>query len=98
MTNCAVCSKRGYSSSVVWCALVCLATGLLVGCGDAKTVPPPPSVTVVDLTVSGQAVTKVRTAGNRVVLLEERLNSIFEDGPQRTLAILQADGHTATEV
>jgi len=29
------------------------------------------------------------------VLLEERLNSIFEDGPQRTLAILQSDGHTA---
>jgi hypothetical protein len=29
------------------------------------------------------------------VLLEERLNSIFEDGPQRTLAILQTDGHTA---
>ena len=27
-------------------------------------------------------------------LLEERLNSIFEDGPQRTLAILQSDGHT----
>ena len=74
--------------------LLCLATGLLVGCGDAKTVPPPPGVTVVDLAVSGQTVTKVRTAGNRVVLLEVRLNSIFEDGPQRTLAILQADGHT----
>ena len=28
------------------------------------------------------------------MLLEERLNSIFEDGPQRTLAILQSDGHT----
>jgi hypothetical protein len=30
-----------------------------------------------------------------VVLLEERLTSIFEDGPQRTLAILQSDGHAA---
>ncbi|HKF05240.1 MAG TPA: hypothetical protein VKB49_23175 [Candidatus Sulfotelmatobacter sp.] len=47
-----------------------------------------------DLAVSGQTVTKVRTAGNEVVLLEERLTSIFEDGPQRTLEILQNDGHT----
>jgi hypothetical protein len=36
----------------------------------------------------------VRTAGSEVVLLEERLNSIFEDGPQRTLATLKSDGHT----
>jgi hypothetical protein len=36
----------------------------------------------------------VRAAGNEVVLLEERLNSIFEDGPRRTLAILRSDGHT----
>jgi hypothetical protein len=36
---------------------------------------------------------KVRTAGSHIVLLEERLNSIFEDGPQRTMAILQSDGH-----
>jgi hypothetical protein len=28
------------------------------------------------------------------VVLEQRLNSIFEDGPQRTLAILQSDGRT----
>jgi len=47
-----------------------------------------------DLRVAGQAVTKVRTAGNEVVLLQERLTSIFEDGPQRTLEILQRDGHT----
>ncbi len=48
----------------------------------------------VDLAVSGQTVIKVRTAGSHVVLLEERLNSIFEDGPQRTLTTLQSDGHT----
>ena len=48
----------------------------------------------VDLAVAGQTVIKVRTAGSHVVLLEERLNSIFEDGPQRTLATLQSDGHT----
>jgi len=47
-----------------------------------------------DLAVVGQTITKVRTTGNEVVVLEERLTSIFEDGPQRTLAIVQSDGHT----
>jgi hypothetical protein len=37
----------------------------------------------------------VRTAGDEVVLLEERLTSIFENGPQRTLAVLKSDGRTA---
>ncbi len=78
---------------MVFCALFCLAAGLLVACGDTKTLPSP-SVAPVDLAVSGQTVIKVRTAGSHVVLLEERLNSIFEDGPQRTLAIMQSDGHT----
>ncbi len=55
---------------------------------------PTPSVGPVDLSVAGQSVIKVRTAGGHVVLLEERLSSIFEDGPQRTLATLQSDGHT----
>ena len=48
----------------------------------------------VDLAVTGQTVIKARTAGSEVVVLEERLNSIFENGPQRTLATLQSDGHT----
>jgi hypothetical protein len=48
----------------------------------------------VDLAVVGQTVTKARTAGNQVVVLEERLTSIFEDGPQRMLATLQGDGRT----
>lgn len=71
--------------------LFCL-TLFLIGCGGKQT-----STTTagkVDLAVSGQTVTKVRTSGSGVVLLEERLTSIFEDGPQRTLAILQSDGHT----
>ncbi len=78
---------------MVLCALLCLTAGLPVACGDTKTLPTP-SVGHVDLAVAGQTVIKVRTAGPHVVLLEERLNSIFEDGPQRTLAILQSDGHT----
>lgn len=64
---------------------------LVVGC-DGKLSPP--VLGGVDLAATGQTVTKVRTAGNEVVLLEERLHSIFEDGPQRTLALLQSDGHT----
>ena len=78
-------------------ALTCLAAVLLVACGGGDGItaggetPPMP---VVDLAITGQAVTKVRTAGTVVALLEERLTSIFEDGPQRTLAILDSDGHT----
>jgi hypothetical protein len=84
---------RVYLTSVVFCALLGLAAGFLIACGDTKALPTP-SVGPVDLTVTGQTVIKVRTASSNVVLLEERLNSIFEDGPQRTLATLQSDGHT----
>ena len=79
-----------YRTSTVLCALLCGALALLVGCGDRETAPS----NNVELAVVGQTVTKVRTAGNEVVLLEERLTSIFEDGPQRALAILQSDSHT----
>ena len=71
-------------------ALLCWAVMLLVGCTGGGT----PPINSVDLAIVGQTVTKVRTSGNEAVLLEERLTSIFEDGPQRTLAILQSDGHT----
>src|SRR3569623_687773 len=48
----------------------------------------------VNLAVTGQTITKVRATGNRDVVLAEHHTSIFEDGPQRTLAILQSDGRT----
>src|SRR6266436_185253 len=85
-----VSTVRVYRTSTVLCALLCLAVALLVACGGRAT----PPINSVDLAVVGQTVTKVRRSGNEVVLLEERLTSIFEDGPQRTLAILQSDGHT----
>lgn len=72
-------------------ALLGLAVSLLVGCG---TSPTQPSNGDVNLAVTGRTVTKARTAGSEVALLEERLTSIFEDGPQRSLAILQGDGRT----
>ena len=63
---------------------------VLAACSGEPTLRPG----AVDLAVAGQAITKVRTAGSQVVLLEERLTSILEDGPQRTLSLLQSDGHT----
>jgi len=79
-----------YRATSVPCVLLCLAVAVLVGCGSSET----PSSSSVELAVVGQTVTKVRSVGNQVVLLEERLTSIFEDGPQRTLGTLQSDGRT----
>ena len=90
MRFCFVNTVRAYRTSAVLRALPCLAVALLVACGGRET----PPINSVDLAVVGQTVTKVRTAGNEVVFLEERLTSIFENGPQRTLAILQSDGRT----
>src|SRR4051812_20969279 len=73
-------------------AALCFGIAFLVSCGGGKEASQPDPV--VDLPVTGRTVVKVRTAGNQVVVLEQRLNSILEDGPQRTLATLQSDGHT----
>jgi hypothetical protein len=89
MTRCFFFNTVRVYRSTVLCALLCLASALLLACGNGVT---PPSNTL-DLTVVGRTVTKARTAANQIVLLEERLNSIFEDGPQRELAILKSDGH-----
>jgi hypothetical protein len=77
-------------TSTIFLALLCFAGALLVACRARET----PPIQIVDLAVASQTVTKVRTAGNQVVFLEERLTSIFESGPQRTLGILQSNGHT----
>lgn len=86
-----------WETSGVVAALLCLVVALLVGCGSGRRTGPTetPPIKTVDLSISGQTVTKVRTANGMIVLLEERLTSIFEDGPQRTLAILQSDGRIA---
>src|SRR5882757_1894129 len=90
MKYCLVSSARVCRTSTILCALLCLTAALLVACGGKEASPS----NGLDLAVVGQTITKVRTTGNEVVVLEERLTSIFEDGPQRTLAIAQSDGHT----
>src|SRR4051812_5342312 len=75
-------------------ALLCIAVAILVGCGGKSTPDPTPPVTTFNFSLTGRTVTKMRTTETEVVLLEERLTSIFEDGPERTLAILASDAHT----
>jgi hypothetical protein len=84
-----VISTRSYPWSAAM--LLGFAAALLVACGGSVILPRGNGV---DLVVSGQTVTKARTRGSEVVLLEQRLNSIFAVGPQRTLGMLQSDGHT----
>jgi len=72
---------------------------LLAGCGGSAggnegEVQTPPPVPTIDLLISGQAVTKTRAAGGVIAFLQERLTSLFEAGPERTLEILQDDGHS----
>ncbi len=91
MRSCFVSTVRGLPGSTVLCTLLCSALAFLTSCGSGEISP----IHSVDLAVAGQTVTKVRSAGSEVVLLEERLTSIFEIGPQRTLEVLQSDGRTA---
>jgi hypothetical protein len=96
MRFCFVRVAEVYRTSSIPGALLGLAVALFIGCGSNDGTGPKetPPIQTIDLSVSGQTVTKVRTAGSKVVLLEQRLTSIFEDGPQRTLTILESDGHT----
>lgn len=82
------------STSTIVRPLLCLAVAVLGGCGTQEHPPSTPQTKTLDIAVVGQTVTKARAAGSEVVLLEERLTSIFEDGPERTLAILQGENHT----
>ena len=81
---------KAYRVTNVLCALLCLALLLFIGCGSSET----PAASTVNLAVVGLTVTKARTVGNQVLVLEERLTSIFEDGPERTLGMLHGDGRT----
>jgi hypothetical protein len=72
---------------------LCAAATLLVACGDgASNSEVPPGPETLNISVAGQTVTKVRASGNGVAFLEEQLNSIFEDGPRRSLVLLRGSG------
>jgi hypothetical protein len=86
-------AARAVRPSMPLCALLSVAVVFLAGCGGSVA-PQVATPNPVDLAVSGQTVTKVRASGSDVVFLEQRLNSIFESGPQRTLATLESDGRT----
>jgi hypothetical protein len=52
----------------------------------------PPPVVPLDYAVAGMAVIKVRTGPDGVALLEEKLTSLLETGPQRRITLLDAAG------
>jgi hypothetical protein len=89
-----VCDRRVSSScgpkQLFLSALLTVPLVVLVACGRKQ----PSRINHLNLAVTGQTITKVRTAAGHVVLLQEKLVSIFEDGPDRTISILQTDGHT----
>ena len=68
-------------------------TALLIGScgGGSEPVTPPPSVPL-DLAVPGMAVVKVRAGTDGVAVLEEKLTSLRESGPERQLTVLDNDG------
>ncbi len=76
-------------------ALIAASVLLAAGCGSDSGMgtvaggPPPPPV---DVVVDSHAVTKARAGKHQVVFLQEHLVSIFEQGPQRTLEILDVMG------
>jgi hypothetical protein len=74
-------------------AFVCAIAMLLVACGGAATrIEEAPETGMVDISIAGQTVTKVRATGSDVAFLGERLTSIFEEGPQRSLMLVNGTG------
>jgi hypothetical protein len=72
---------------------LCAAATLLGACGGGATdIEEAPETGTVDISLTGQTVTKVRAAGNNVAFLEEQLTSIFEDGPRRSLLLVKGSG------
>ena len=65
------------------------------GYGDPPVSMCAPSTANVDLAVAGRAVVKARAGGDVIAVLEERPTSIFEQGPDRVLALLHPDGSDA---
>jgi hypothetical protein len=67
------------------------------GYGDDQVIMCAPSAANVDVALSGRAITKARAGGDTIAALEERPTSIFEQGPDRVVALLHADGSRGTD-
>jgi hypothetical protein len=68
------------------------------GFGNSQVIMCSPSGTTidaVDLSIAGRAAIKARAGGGVLAVLEERLISIFETGPDRILALVGSDGRSA---
>ena len=73
--------------------LLCAAATLVASCGGGAMVgEQAPGAGALDISVAGQTVTKVRSVGKEVAFLEEQLTSIFEDGPRRSLVLVNDSG------
>ena len=64
-----VSTVRVYRTSTVLSELLCCAVALLVACGVRATPSTTPPINSVDLAVTGQTVTKARTAGNEAMAI-----------------------------
>ena len=70
-----------------------LIAALAVSCGGGGPQPAaPPLVTPLDLAVPGMGAIKVRPGPDGIALLEEKLTSLLEPGPERCLTLLDKDG------
>ena len=59
--------------------------------GSPPSLPPPPPPATVDLAVTGKAVIKVRVDAPGTTVMEERLTALGQQGPDRSLEILDAN-------
>ena len=76
------------------CFSIVIFVGILASCGGGNQAQPSQPRRGLDLEVSGKTVVKLRVRSADAVVMEEQLTSLFEDGPRRTLAIVNADGAT----
>lgn len=87
---------RAYHFLVKICVAFCAGT-LLASCGGGNSgggVPiniPPPTMPI-NLAVSGVAVVKVQSGNLGVAVMEEKLTSLFESGPDRRITLLDNKG------
>jgi hypothetical protein len=83
-------SRTGIAS----CLTIVLASCGGGGTGVAVQPTPPPPVSI-NLDTTGTAVMKVQSGAQGVALMAEKLTSLLESGPERTITFLDNDGVTS---